>query len=74
MLFRSVLKELQSAGRAGGLSGIEIIEGVVVSDEEWTPQNVSIFPPSIFSLLSQESGSANSNITGPGHRRPEAKP
>ncbi|KAI8624536.1 AMP-binding enzyme [Xylariaceae sp. FL1651] len=34
-----VLKELQSAGRAGGLSGIEIIEGVALSDEEWTPQN-----------------------------------
>jgi long-chain acyl-CoA synthetase len=37
----AVLKELQTAGRNGGLSGIEIIEGVVVSDEEWTPQNVS---------------------------------
>lgn len=35
----AVLRELQNAGRAGGLSGIEIIEGVVVSDEEWTPQN-----------------------------------
>ncbi|ROW09567.1 hypothetical protein VMCG_02657 [Cytospora schulzeri] len=34
-----VLKELQAAGRAGGLAGIEIIEGVVLSDEEWTPQN-----------------------------------
>lgn len=36
-----VLKELQAAGRAGGLSGIEIIEGVVLADEEWTPANVS---------------------------------
>ncbi|KAI1326288.1 AMP-binding enzyme [Xylariaceae sp. FL0255] len=35
----AVLKELQNAGRAGGLSGIEIIEGVALSDEEWTPQN-----------------------------------
>jgi len=34
-----VLRELQAAGRSGGLSGIEIIEGVVLSDEEWTPQN-----------------------------------
>ncbi|KAL7627600.1 long-chain fatty acid-CoA ligase [Parahypoxylon ruwenzoriense] len=34
-----VLRELQNAGRAGGLSGIEIIEGVALSDEEWTPQN-----------------------------------
>lgn len=40
-LQNAVLKELQNAGRAGGLSGIEIIEGVVMSDEEWTPQNVS---------------------------------
>ncbi|KAK5163256.1 long-chain fatty acid-CoA ligase [Saxophila tyrrhenica] len=35
----AVLKELQSAGKKGGLTGIEIIEGVVLSDEEWTPQN-----------------------------------
>ncbi|KAI1337420.1 long-chain-fatty-acid-CoA ligase 1 [Xylariaceae sp. FL0016] len=35
----AVLKELQNTGRAGGLSGIEIIEGVALSDEEWTPQN-----------------------------------
>jgi len=34
-----VLKELQNAGRGGGLSGIEIIEGVVLSDDEWTPEN-----------------------------------
>lgn len=36
-----VLQQLQSSGRAGGLRGIEIINGVVLSDEEWTPQNVS---------------------------------
>lgn len=35
----AVLKELQNVGRQGGLSGIEIIDGVVISDEEWTPQN-----------------------------------
>ncbi|TAQ90226.1 hypothetical protein B7494_g1418 [Chlorociboria aeruginascens] len=35
----TVLKELQQVGRAGGLSGIEIIEGVVLADEEWNPQN-----------------------------------
>ncbi|KAI0597842.1 long-chain-fatty-acid-CoA ligase 1 [Biscogniauxia sp. FL1348] len=34
-----VLRELQATGRSGGLSGIEIIEGVALSDEEWTPQN-----------------------------------
>ena len=37
----AVLKELQTMGRRGGLAGFEIIEGVVLSDEEWTPQNVS---------------------------------
>jgi long-chain acyl-CoA synthetase len=41
----AVLKELQQAGRQGGLSGIEIIEGVVLANEEWTPQNVSLPPP-----------------------------
>ena len=30
---------MQAAGKKGGLSGIEIIEGVVLADEEWTPQN-----------------------------------
>jgi len=35
----AVLKEMQKAGKNGGLTGIEIIEGVVLSDEEWTPQN-----------------------------------
>jgi long-chain acyl-CoA synthetase len=40
----AVLRELQAAGRAGGLSGIEIIEGVVVVEDEWTPQNVSSHP------------------------------
>lgn len=37
----AVLKEMQAAGKKGGLNGIEIIEGVVLSEEEWTPQNVS---------------------------------
>lgn len=34
-----VQKEMQEAGKRGGLSGIEIIEGVAIADEEWTPQN-----------------------------------
>lgn len=37
-----VLKELQAKGRNGGLTGIEIIDGVVLADEEWTPQNVRL--------------------------------
>ncbi|OAL47925.1 long-chain-fatty-acid-CoA ligase 1 [Pyrenochaeta sp. DS3sAY3a] len=35
----AVLKQLQQAGQKGGLAGFEIIEGVVLADEEWTPQN-----------------------------------
>lgn len=35
-----VLKELQAAGRQGGLTGIEIIDGVVMADEEWNAANV----------------------------------
>lgn len=50
----AVLKELQAAGRAGGLSGIEIIEGVVVVDDEWTPQNVSL--TSLFISLVEDHG------------------
>ena len=40
-LNRAVLKELQAAGKQGGLSGIEIIDGCVLADEEWTAANVS---------------------------------
>lgn len=40
-----VLKELQSVGKAGGLMGIEIIDGVVLADEEWTPANASSLNP-----------------------------
>lgn len=36
-----VLKEMQAAGRGGGLTGMEIIDGVVMSDEEWNSANVS---------------------------------
>lgn len=37
-----VLKELQLAGKQGGLAGIEIIDGVIMADEEWNAANVSI--------------------------------
>lgn len=39
-----VLQQLQTAGRSSGLKGIEIISGVVLADEEWTPQNVRYIP------------------------------
>ncbi|KAK7998889.1 hypothetical protein PG991_014564 [Apiospora marii] len=37
-----VLRDLQAAGRRAGLSELEIVSGVVVTDEEWTPPSVSI--------------------------------
>jgi long-chain acyl-CoA synthetase len=39
----AVNKQLQSAGQKGGLASFEIIQGVALADEEWTPQNVSRF-------------------------------
>jgi long-chain acyl-CoA synthetase len=35
----AVLKQLQSQGQKAGLAGFEIIQGVVLAEEEWTPQN-----------------------------------
>jgi long-chain acyl-CoA synthetase len=34
-----VLQELLAQGKKGGLGGIELLQGVVMTDEEWTPQN-----------------------------------
>ncbi|KAK5073214.1 long-chain fatty acid-CoA ligase [Lithohypha guttulata] len=39
-----VLKDIQKSGKEGGLSGIEILDGVVLADEEWTPQNGFLTP------------------------------
>lgn len=36
-----VLKDLQTTGRRGGLSGMEIVSGVVITEEEWLPPTVS---------------------------------
>ncbi|KAF3157776.1 long-chain fatty acid-CoA ligase, variant 2 [Orbilia oligospora] len=35
----AVLKDLLAVGRRGGLAGIELIDGVVIADDEWTPQS-----------------------------------
>ncbi|KAL2060140.1 hypothetical protein VTL71DRAFT_9962 [Oculimacula yallundae] len=37
---RSVLEQLQAVGRKSGLTGVEVVVGVVLADEEWTPENV----------------------------------
>ena len=36
-----VLQQILATGRQSGLSGIEMLDGVVLADEEWTPANVS---------------------------------
>ena len=64
----AVLKQLQSAGQKGGLAGFEIIEGVVLADEEWTPQNVSL----ICRMLTL--GYALIQELGSHHRCAEAEP
>lgn len=35
------LQSMQALGRKNGLAGIEIIDGVVLVETPWTPQNVS---------------------------------
>lgn len=35
----TVLAEMQAAGKQNGLQGIELIQDVVLSAEEWTPHN-----------------------------------
>jgi len=46
-----VLKEMQAAGKEGGLAGTEIIDGVVMADEEWTSANVSQHRTLLFPTL-----------------------
>jgi len=36
-----VLRELQATGRKAGLASVEIIDGIVLTDCDWTSQNVS---------------------------------
>jgi long-chain acyl-CoA synthetase len=36
-----VLKDLQDTAKRSGLVGMEVVANVVITDEEWTPQNVS---------------------------------
>ena len=42
-----VYKEIIKTGRSGGLGGIELLDGVVMADEEWTPANVSLIMTSM---------------------------
>lgn len=41
---KAVLAELQSSGKAHGLVGFEILDGIVLSEDVWTPQNGLLTP------------------------------
>lgn len=61
------LKEIQNEGKKGGLTGIEIIDGIVLAKEEWTPQNVSLLNKyRLWNMLM--------SMTGPRHQRAESQP
>lgn len=36
-----VLDDMLAAGKKAGLQGIELVAGIVLSDEKWTPENVN---------------------------------
>ncbi|KAF2748751.1 acetyl-CoA synthetase-like protein [Sporormia fimetaria CBS 119925] len=38
-IINAVSRQLQDAGRKAGLAPFEIVQGVALADEEWTPQN-----------------------------------
>lgn len=38
----AVYAELLAVGKRGGLTGIEMIQGLVLVPEEWTPENVHL--------------------------------
>lgn len=40
----TVLKDMLSAGKLAGLQGIELVSGIVLSHEPWTPENVNQLP------------------------------
>lgn len=61
----AALKQMVDVGRKGGLRGIELIEGLVLADEEWTPQNVSI-------PHSRDPDDLLTSFPGPAHFRTEA--
>lgn len=63
-----VLKELQGLAKRSGLAGMEIVSGVVISDQEWTPDSVSLETSERYEL------SANCLSLGTCHCHTEAEP
>jgi len=40
----AVFKDMLGAGKTAGLNGIELVAGVIIAHEPWTPENVPSFP------------------------------
>lgn len=62
-LNKIVHEQILATGKQSGLQGIEMIDGVVLADEEWTPANVSFLsskPPNelLMSILGDDDRSA----------------
>lgn len=57
----AVFKDLVAQGKAAGLTGLEMISGVVLTDEEWTPESVSSCPSSLPAFSSSISTICSSN-------------
>jgi long-chain acyl-CoA synthetase len=53
----AVHTELLAAGKRGGLKSIELIAGVVLVPEEWTPQNVGSLMVAVLTLGLGDCGS-----------------
>ena len=39
-----IMKDMLAAGKLAGLQGIELVSGIVLGSEPWTPENVSRRP------------------------------
>jgi long-subunit acyl-CoA synthetase (AMP-forming) len=48
----AVYNELLNAGKRGGLAGMELIQGLVLVPEEWTPENVACLARDILTIES----------------------
>lgn len=49
-----VLKDLQNTGRQAHLSGFEVVDGVVLDKDEWSPENVSFMHTQVACLTSPQ--------------------
>lgn len=74
-VLEAVHKDLIAVGKKAGLTGLEMIVGVVLVDEEWTPASVSFnHIPSPISHPTPNLGLALTDIIGPRYSNAEGEP